>query len=356
MKTATSFVVAILVVAVSPTYSGERPTAEELLTAYENSVEQLTRARIQCVEKIPERRIGENESRSETHERTIVRDGSRWKVADASSEIRTLSGAKRELNRRTEIIVGEQIINVSRSPNGSMEVAACLDPTTIEKRQIGTQYVTRSHWNVLGTAEALFGRFPGDDNQPLWLLMREASALTLLPDMEEIDGVPTYVLKSVGKFGEHTVWIDPARGGLPRRIYVRKQSGNLYGDVQLGSRSGVADEPPPQPGRKLPSTQPRDYREFSARIDNIQIEKKDGVFLMTAWKSDEKITFGSGKIGGRQSEHSVTAVDFKPESWAKNAFRLDIVIPDKTRVDVRDGLTGAVYEWVGGTIQLRGGN
>lgn len=360
MKTTTWFIVATLAIGVVPAFSGEQPTADELLTAYQRSVEHLARARIECVEKHPERQLGENDRVTETHERTITRDGSRWKVAQVSRMVRTVNGTKREGGVRQEMIVGEHLIEVGQMPDGTVRISAFLDPTVVKTVQIGTQTVkrdpTRAHWNALGGAEVLFGRFPGDDDQPLWDVMREAPTLTLSPDTEDIDSVPTYVLKSVGKFGEHTVWIDRAHGSLPRRIEIRKQLGNLLDGTQLGSRIGVADDPPPQPGQRRLPTQPPDFRAFSARIDDIQIENKNGVFMMTAWKSEEKFTFGNGKTGGRRSEHSVGVVDFKPESSAREAFRPGIEIPDKTRVDVRDGLTGAEYEWVGGQIQVRGGN
>ncbi|MSR58685.1 MAG: hypothetical protein EXS05_13700 [Planctomycetaceae bacterium] len=186
--------------------------------------------------------------------------------------------------------------------------------------------------------------------------MREASTLTLSPEAEEIDGMPTYMLKSRGKFGEHTVWIDPAHGGLPRRIEIRKQLGDLYDGNQLGSRIGLAKEPLRKPGQGLPNMQPPDIRAFSLRIDNVQIENKEGVFVLTAWKATEKITFGDGRSGDRQTELSVSAVDFKPETLPDDAYRPEIEIPDKTTVQVTDGLAGTQYEWVGGKIQVRGGN
>jgi hypothetical protein len=360
MKTVPWFFAVLLAIAASPALSDERPTAEGLLAAYEKSVEQLARARIECLEKQPERQLGENGSIAETHERTIIRNGPQWKVADVIRTIRTTNGTKQEGGLRAEMIVAEQLLEVLRTIDGTVQVSAWLDPTTVKKTQVGTQVLTidpaRIHWRMLGGAETLFGRFPGDADQPLWEVMREAATLSLLPDTEEIDGAATYVLKSQGKFGEHTVWIDPARGSLPRRIEIRKELGNLLNSNQLGSRIGLADEKQRQPGRGPPSTQPPDIRAFSARIGSIQIENKGGVFVMTAWKVESKTTFGNGAPGEHRTENSVTVVDFKPEASSKDAFRPGIEIPEKSGVRVQDGLPGTEYEWVGGKVQIRGGN
>ncbi|MSR58847.1 MAG: hypothetical protein EXS05_14545 [Planctomycetaceae bacterium] len=132
---------AILVIAASPVLSGERPTAEELLAAYEKSVEHLSHARIECVEKHPARPIGDNESISETHERSIVRDGSRWKVADVARMVQTSNGTKQVGEFHAELIAGAQQIHVGKTPDGTVQVSAVLDPTKVIKVGSSPEFV-----------------------------------------------------------------------------------------------------------------------------------------------------------------------------------------------------------------------
>ena len=93
------------------------------------------------------------------------------------------------------------------------------------------------------------------------------------------------------------------------------------------------------------------------RIDDVRVEKKDGVFVITAWNEDGRITSGDGKnYGGSRMESSVTTLDFDSKSWPENAFRPSIDIPNKTRVFVRDGVPRTVYEWLDGKVQVRSGD
>jgi len=337
---------AVLAIGSSAALSGEPPTAEELLTAYQKSVDHFTRARFQCVSKHPEQLVGDDKSLAHTNERSVVRDGTHWKVGKDSRFTIVENGTKREGGDYREMVVGGQLLEVIKNLDGTVAVTAWLDPTRVKQLP----------WRALGGAESVFGRFEGDADKPLWEVMRETSTLELLPETQEINGAKTYALESRGKFGEHTVWIDPDRGGLPRRIEIRKNLGDLYSEIQLGARVGAVDEAPRKPGsipRAAPPRQPPDIRAFSLRVDDIQIEKRDGAFVMTAWKTEEKVTFGDGRPGDRREEHAVGAVDFKPETWPKDALRLTIEIPDKTRVSVRDGLDGTNYEWIGGEVRVR---
>ena len=376
MKAALWFLVAVLSITTSPVLSAERPTPEELLAAYQKSVEKLARVRIEHVEKHPESnleqiRVGtKNDQKTTpsvkkvsvamTDERTVVRDRSRWNIINVSRVTNIPDGTQNQRSRRFESIVGDQVRSLQSSQQG-LFLTAWLDRDRATKTEQpgGQDDPNRMVWKMLGGAKFLFGRLSGDADEPIWDVMREASTLELLPETEEVGGVQTHVLNSHGKYGEHTVWLDSKSGGLPRRIEIRKQLGNLYDDNQLGVLAGQSGDEPRRivkvgSGNGITGIfQKPDIREFSLRIDKIELENKNGVFVMTSWNSEENTTTGNAKTERRvRSEHSVPSVNFGPEAVKEDAFRFHADIPNKTRVIVMDGGPGAEYEWIDGEIKV----
>jgi hypothetical protein len=369
MKTGQWIVGALLTIAATAALADERPTAEELLAGYQKSVEHLNRVGLECVEKKPERRAGENVIVKETGTRVIYRDEARWMVADIRRRTQSANGASHELATRQELVVGDQLIsfNLIESRDGmpvpidqGLQIVAWLERKMGRTTEGAEQGVANESeqmiGRMLGGVQTLFGRFSGDGEQPIWDVMRDSSALELLPETEVIGGVETSVVRSEGKFGTHMLWLDPKYGGLPRRIEITRKLGNLYNDNQLGSRIGQPQEPLRAGGKGPPPNQKPDLRESWLRIDDVRIEKKDGVFVMTAWNEDWKLTRGDGKTMGERVEFSVSSVNFKPETWPDSAFRPSMEVPNKTRVTARDGIRGTEYEWVGGKVQVRAGN
>ncbi len=225
-------------------------------------------------------------------------------------------------------------------------------------------------WFELGPIAVPFGRMPGDGGYSLWTIMREAGSLELLPEMEVIDGVKTYLLKSVGKYGEHQIWLDPASGALPRRIAIHKHPGNLFNDEQLGTTTVPNADAPPDSGGQvlLPPLPPRS--ESSTRIDKIQIEKKEGVFVITGFDEEATITYSDEKMNqppndGKRPPRKVEyrfQVDIDPQDFPEDAFRFAIAIPNGTRVAVMNdypveyqGSVKLEHEWVDGKIQRQPG-
>jgi hypothetical protein len=198
----------------------------------------------------------------------------------------------------------------------------------------------------------------GDAGLPLWSVMRGAASLELLPQTEIVAGVETYVLKSSGKYGEHQLWLDLASGGLPRRIEIHKQAGNLFNDEQLGTSPAPDTEARPDASRPLALPA---RREYSSRIDKIQIEKREGAFVITGFEDEFSITYATGKVLERRSEFKAGVVDINPE-FPENAFRFDVAIPNGTRVSVVEnfpleyqGRIDSNHEWVDGKIRERVG-
>jgi hypothetical protein len=209
-------------------------------------------------------------------------------------------------------------------------------------------------WQFLGRSSLIFGRMQGDAGRPIWTVMAEAGSLELLPQTEMVGGVPTHVLKSKGKYGEHQVWLDPASGGLPRRIEVYKHPGNLLNDEQLGTA--------PAPDADVRERSAPARREYSRRIDKIQIENKEGVFVVTGYEQEFSVTYADGKKRENRNEFKIESLDIDPAMFPENAFRFDIEVPNGTRAALLEnfpleyqGRIESNHEWVDGKIQKREG-
>ena len=351
MKTALWILAAVLAIGTPPLVADERPTAEHLLAAFEKSVEKLSRVRIEW--KFSGREGGNDA------EMTIFRDGPRWKFDRFLIPKGNRPGSSR---KREQTLIGDEIVRVSLKYDPLDDMPRVMEMGMMAIRE----HVATRSWPQLLSASVLFGRINGDAGYPLWTVMREAGSLELLPQTEVVDGAETYVLKSVGKYGEHRVWLDAASGGLPRRIEIDKQSGNLLNDEQLGS-TPFPKETPLDPNRRIQIPVRRPRSAASTRIDKIHIENKDGLFVITGFEEEGRTTFSDGK--NPEPNDGTTPppkrghkfrVDIDPKDFPEDAFRFAIAIPNGTPVSVLDnypleyqGPVKTEHEWVDGKIQNR---
>lgn len=340
MKIAHWCCAAMVVLTPATLLAEERPTAEELLSAYEKSVEQLSRVRIERKQKGPARGPFD-------FEWTVLRDAGRWKIEKTFVPNGNRPAAKRT---KEQTLVGNELVTLSLRYNQD-------DNPRIGALTAHLERVASRSWIRLGPNGVLFGRVPGDGGVPVWTVMRESGTLERLPKTELVNGTETYVLKSRGKYGEHKLWLDPASGSLPRRIEVTKVAGNLFNEQQLGT-APVADAQPnpraPNAAVQLPSPSG-----FSTLIDNIQIENKDGKFVITGFEEKGSITHADGKIVNQnKTEIKFDVVDVNPPVFPENAFRFEVEIPNGTLVSVVDDLPPGYqgpakteHEWVDGKIR-----
>jgi hypothetical protein len=345
MKTTWFVLAAAILVSATAASAAERPTAEELLTAFEKSVEKLNRVRIEWSRKGPATDPPEGSIVNGGEEYTLFRDGPRWKMDRLLRMITVEKGNRSESRSREQTLIGDEIIHVMQveRPPGDQP------HTPIVSCKRGDGIAARS-FREAGPFGFLFGRLWGDAGYPLWTIMREAGSLELLPETETVGGVETYVLKSVGKYGEHQVWLDPASGGLPRRIEVHKRPGHLLDSEQLGT------SPAPDPNKPIKFSL-RIFRTYSCRIDKIQIADRDGVFIMTEFESEENSELTTGKTRVEKIERKFRVLDINPKEFPENAFRFDIEIPNGTPVWVteNDSRKPTRFEWVDGKIRERAG-
>jgi hypothetical protein len=355
MKAAHWIWVAILALPPSLARCDERPSADELLAAFEKSVGKLDRVKVEW-------NVKGRKGAPFDQELTVLRDGPRWKTDRLLIPIGDRPGRK----TREQTLIGDEIFSVSLLYDPVDDKPRIRFGLTAFRERISTRAWSRIPCRVL------FGRMAGELGSPVWTVMREAGSLELLPQTEMVGGVPTYVLKSRGKFGEHKMWLDPASGGLPRRIEVHKLPGDLFNDEQLGTAGAPSQdaESPPEPGRRGPPLLGRPHQEYWNLIDKIQIESQKGAFVITAYESEVRIVFAGDwplpKDGAKQplvvKDECKFRVDVEPKEFPENAFKFAVEIPNGTRVSVMDGYPleyqGPVkteHEWFDGTIRARGG-
>jgi hypothetical protein len=345
MKTPRWAIALAILVSTSSASAVERPTAEELLTAFEKSVKKFDRVRIDWSVKGSETDPPEGRSGNGGQEYTLFRHGRRWKLDILFRTITIEKGNRSENHAREQTLIGDEVIHVTQFYSASRSQPS----TPIVSCTRGEGIPGRS-FPKPGQHSVLFGRLSGDGDNPLWSIMREAGSLELLPETEIVDGVETHVLKSVGRYGEHQLWLDPASGGLPRRIEVRKRPGHLLNSEQLGASPAPDFNKPIKTIRGL-------YREYSSRIDKIQIENRDGVFVMTGFESEENSTLSNGKPRVNKIETKFRVIDIDPKELPENCFRADIEIPNGTRVWVteNDQKIATKFEWVDGKIRESAG-
>lgn len=186
---------------------------------------------------------------------------------------------------------------------------------------------------------ALLGIFSFDNDTPIWEVMLDSPAIDAATEPEVIDGVPTYRVTSRGTLGDHSVWLDPNAGYLPRRVEIRKTRDQL---PQRPSRDA--------PGANGNSRQPPPERvEYVQRIDAIRIEPFDGIPVITAFNLEGHSRLSDGRAGATRVEFRITSVSVKPEEWAPDALELKTAIPEGTPVYALDS-PGISYVWKDGAI------
>jgi len=349
MTTTRWLLAAAFVVTFSFPAAGEPPTADNLLTAFEKSVEKLARVRIDENSK----REGDTEV-----EMTLFRDGPRLKLD-------RLVQPKGDRSRRfrEQTLIGDDIVLLRLQYNALDDAPQIVGVSALLER-----LATRS-WFQIGYPQVIFGRIEGDAGYPLWTVMRESDSLERLPATEIVDGCETHIVRSRGKFGTHRLWLDPASGGLPRRIEVSKQPGDLVNDEQLGT--STAPNPPAEPPtkRRIPVRRPRS--EYWGRIDNIQIENQKGSFVITGFDTHVGTTFVGETSQKSDADKKPRfnwerAYEFRvvvdPQEFPEDAFRFAIAIPNRTPITVLDSAplenqrpVNMEHEWMDGKVVKQAG-
>lgn len=98
-------------------------------------------------------------------------------------------------------------------------------------------------WFTDATGGMLDGYVPGSQEQSVLDLLRSSLKLTLISDIEDVNGVSCYVVEGTSDYGVVRVWIDPERDSAAVKFLIRKEAGHLFEDTPLSkvpTRPGLA--------------------------------------------------------------------------------------------------------------------
>lgn len=347
MKIAFPVVAAMNIVFIACAPAAEKPTAEQLLAEYQKSVEKPSRFRLETVEHqwktgSSDERIKDNPAKDNKDgyvgatERKICHDDSCWRFSTVATNVFTRRGVRTEHKSGIEYLVGDYLNR--RQALHAQWYTSKEDLTEIAKLDVWLDDDVKESRRFLGTSAIVFGQ-TSTDEPPLWDVMRDAKELELSSEMELVGGKPTYVVKSRGRFGQHTLWLDPQAGSLPRRIEIHKAHGDLFGNQTLGTEIAARF-----PKRILDEVHQSWY--------GIQIEEKNGISVITAFNS---VSRRSRRIDDKEEkeqqriEYRTTAVDFDPATWPADAFLPGVAIPNGTKVATRDLKASIV--WIDGRVE-----
>ncbi|HEY3963198.1 MAG TPA: hypothetical protein VGM05_01490 [Planctomycetaceae bacterium] len=334
---------AVIIAAATCVCADEHPTAVDLLKTFANSVNKMSCVRFNTRESVYPTNLGDGRSPDLMTETRILRDGVQWKLDTRQNTSPTSAKIVTHVWRQT--LIERDVLQ-----------AEIVDAEQVERRPRLSVYRNdrpEHYWRFLGLSAIVFGRFPGDGGSPIWGVVRDASTRDVLPKAVEIDGAVTYVVKCRGKYGEHQLWIDPKRGGLPLRIEIQKQSGDLNDDEQLGALAATNQDGPTA-------------NAISIRIHNIKLNQREGVHFIAAFDFELSATYPSEntmRMLDRKQECRVTSMDMFSKPTTDATFRFDMQIPNGTRVEVfknsRLG-TGSTASgdseiWIDGKLQKSAG-
>jgi len=358
------FGVAIVFLLPTAASANERAAAEKMLTAYEQTVRHISSFRIEGIAKEWDHAAlqGDPEKLTDAFSRmtktTVVHHDFRWKVAQiqqrpprAGDRVRyaPLSGVE---YRFDDFLGANQGLHIQwASPDADEPVK--LDHLAV--RLMGAAKGDE-HSRYLDCENVLFGFMPGDNQQPVWKVMREAATLELLPDTKIIAQHKTHVIRSTGAFGTHTLCLDPEFGFLPRQIVIQRQNGHLFNAIQLGVEQNPSARLPEAARARLQARgmlQPAyTITESENRLANLQLSERHGQFVITDFDHSQQQTVKSGdrtEQKQNRTEYRTQVFDLRPDSWPADALQTAVDIPNGTPVSTSDGVKSFV--WMNGKVE-----
>lgn len=338
------FVAMIVVSTLPAAWAGSSPRAEELLAAFEDSLDRMKRA------------VAFD---AETH---LVLEGAFNRDVMPTKE--TITARIRRRGEWLDSFIVEKPTYVPDIPRIPVEGTRRRRRICAagERKKYKAFDDDRPKWLVIDTADevndvaGVYGMLPagryldgyakGDDALFLPEAMRNGT-LRLREEMEIIDGHRTYVLESESDYGKKVVWIDPEYGHCARRIVMQKTEGHLYGRKPLGT--------PPKPLHpRMISKEPHvALTGMEIEVRTTRIEQVDGVYVPVEARITESKSYANGQSTRKTALHRRSNIDIDPDFEKIGAFVIDV--PNGTPIRFLDerGGSGVEFEWRDGNVFTR---
>lgn len=337
----------------------EGPSARALLDKYKATVERISTVHIEAT--LHDRALGvpvggkvddpkEDRRNPRTVQLVIFRQGDRSRVSINNPPTFDDLGNPRGHKAITDFLHGgflgiDQTVRVHwRGRIDNPDVQSSL---TLDLRGPSKHDPFPGAWAV----SLVFGHTHLLENDPLWTIMTDAPSLEVSPRQETLAEHSTFVVTSRGKFGKHTIWLDPACGCLPRKLEIEKQAGDLFFSHQLGVEQTSTISPQRQTTQAPPPG--LTYVSIRNRVDNVQIEEIEGQFVITAY---DEVTERATKRGDKadrlevRSDYRTRLVDGDSTKWPANAFQPTVTVPNGTPITAPDR-PGQPYTWQNGRVE-----
>jgi hypothetical protein len=262
----------------------------------------------------------------------LWRDADRWKYITSAVYHSPLKGKVHESSSRMETVYPARgMVIVILDPVKEQKVQAIvarLDDLPVEERsRIGT----------LPLGLATHGFINGNGRLTLPAVLKQSK---LSARREQVDSRDLWVLEGTGPFGQHTLWLDPALGFLPRRIVQRKAGTDWF---ERGRVVNTCEGD----GRYWPRAR---YTETSRRMDALKFEKMGNSFALTEFTIVEESHFADGRAVALSTNVRFSKVDLAAIRFAgTDPFVVSTPIPNGTPVQVDDHPTIS-FRWQDGQI------
>ncbi len=312
-------------------------TPEELLSAYERTLDVYKRATFTVHTQgyyygfaLP------NGTKIEDSTFQVFRDGERWKYLRTSTSQYPDKGKVGSTQSQSEVLhPGKGSISVQYDPTKKKTrsvVAKLGELPDAERNLIWTYFFG------LVTHGYLAGNLTGDGGAyPLPVILRQSN---LTARTEQLEGREVWVLEGTGKWGTHTLWLDPGHSYLPRRMVQRKERDHwVKPDLPIASLpvgNSALDPKVHCAGFNQQMTAPRFER----------INDRD---VITGFTFEEEKRFVDGQAVSTKAQVRFSEVNLNPDFSSRDLFRITTPIPNGFPVQVRDQ-AGINFEWRDGAI------
>jgi hypothetical protein len=169
-------------------------------------------------------------------------------------------------------------------------------------------------------AGPLSGGIYASNHKSIAELLNDSENLHLRQEMENIGGIPCYVLEATTKYGKVTAWVAPDRGYNALKLVMEKLSSSA------------------------PETESWIW---IATLDSVDVQKIDDIFVPVAGHFTHKSRKSDGRVITSHFKYERSEIELHPDFKAIGAFVPDI--PDGTKVHVKEA-PGIRYVWKGGKI------